>query len=85
MYGWGWYPCVWQGWFVILVFVGAMSFISAVYSKLFKFVANDTRGVIHLTLVFLAVEFVLAGILIAICYKTGESPRWEWGSRKDQD
>jgi ABC-type cobalamin transport system permease subunit len=78
-YGWGWYPVTWQGWAVTLAFAGAIAFMGLVYSELFKFAAYDTRGLTILTLIFLAIEMALAGILIAICYATGEPPRWQWG------
>jgi len=27
--------------------------------------------------------FFMVGILIYICYKKGEKPRWQWGNKKE--
>ena len=64
-YGWGWYPISWEGWLCILVWVVLFSF-----------------GVVkmdHEWLKNLIVIFIMTGILIWICYKKGEKPRWSWG------
>jgi len=65
LYGWGWTPARWQGWAVILVFL-AFVFWNASEAE------EDTNG-------FLLRLTIGVVILIAICWKTGESPRWQWG------
>jgi hypothetical protein len=67
-YGWGWGPpCAWQGWVVLLSYfaliVGGIPFVHA------------TEG----NVAYIAYVFVLTAILIAICWLTGERPRWRWG------
>jgi hypothetical protein len=71
-YGWGWGPpCAWQGWAVLLIYfalvVGGIPFIQA------------TEG----NVAYIAYVFVLTAILIVICRRTGEPPRWRWGGRDD--
>jgi hypothetical protein len=74
-YGWGWYPSAWQGWLVTLGFLVLQ--LGNVYRLDFIRGASEQR---------LATEFVLetfffVGILIWICYKTGEKPGWRWGGK----
>ena len=64
-YGWGWCPCSWQGWLLILAWV--ILFTLAVIKMDHEWLKN---------LIFI---FVFTGILIWICYKKGEKPRWRWG------
>jgi len=65
IYGWGWYPCSWQGWLVLLVW--AVIFVFAIIKLDYEWVKN-----------FLVI-LVITLILIYICYKKGEKPRWRWG------
>ncbi|WP_437520344.1 hypothetical protein [Sorangium sp. So ce726] len=67
-YGWGWgLPSAWQGWVVLLIYfvvvLGGIPFVHA------------TSG----TVVYVIYVFVLTAALIAICWLTGEAPRWRWG------
>jgi len=64
-YGWGWYPCSWEGWLVILVWV--VLFTMTVTKMHYEWLKN------------LIVTFLLIAILIWICYKKGEKPGWRWG------
>ena len=64
-YGWGWCPCTWQGWVVILSFI-----IGITINSMF---------VIKNKILFGANMCVLVMILIIICLKKGEKPRWRWG------
>lgn len=71
-YGWGWGPpCAWQGWVVLVVYfallLGGIPLIQASEGN-FAYVAY--------------VIAVTVG-LIAICWLTGEPPRWRWGGRDD--
>ena len=67
-YGWGWgLPLRWQGWLVLLGFIGLMMLSTWVFPP-------DQRP-----LAFglsLAADSVL---LIVICWLKGERPRWQWG------
>ena len=67
-HGWGWGPpSAWQGWVVLLVYlalvVGGIPFVQAV------------RG----SAVYVAYAAVLTIFLVAICWLTGEPPRWRRG------
>jgi len=64
-YGWGWYPCSWQGWLVLFIWAGLFVFGIAKLD--------------HEWLKNIIVIAILTGILIWICRKTGEKPRWRWG------
>lgn len=71
-YGWGWGPpCAWQGWVVLLAYfalvVGGIPVLQA------------TEG----SLVYIAYAVALTVGLIAICWLTGERPRWRSGGRED--
>ena len=69
-YGWGWYPSTWEGWAVMLVFVFFM-FVGALFIEQHS---KETFAYFYVIYVF-----ILTGILIFICYKKGEKPRWRWG------
>jgi len=69
LYGWGWYPSTLEGWLVILVW--AIVFISLM-SRI------DHEGLKNIFFVF-----IITGLLIYVCYKKGEKPRWQWGKRKE--
>lgn len=71
LYGWGWTPATWQGWLVILVYI-----------ILFVFILNNLNDSFNLKeMIFKIILpcFVLVSLLIFICYKKGEKPRWQWG------
>lgn len=76
-YGWGWYPSTWQGWLILLAYIGLLYFpFFYMYSKSKSI--NDI--LIHLIPHFT----ILTLILIVICFRTGEKPRWQWGEKKDK-
>ena len=64
VYGWGWMPCSWEGWVVTLGFV---ILLIPVMTRMIDW----TDKLLSLA--------ILVIILIGICYKTGEKPRWQWG------
>lgn len=71
LYGWGWTPVTWQGWAIIGLWVVA---VAALASRL------DERASLREALgSFIAPLVALSALLIYICYKTGEKPRWQWG------
>lgn len=74
-YGWGWYPATWQGWTVMGVYI-AMLIIFLIRIENYSHSGSDT-------LIGMIVPFiVLTALLITICYRTGEKPRWRWGSKE---
>jgi hypothetical protein len=67
-YGWGWGPPVaWQGWVVL---VGWIAFLLA---GLVWF--GPMKPLTHAMY-----ALVMVGLLVAVCYAKGESPRWRWGN-----
>lgn len=74
-YGWGWYPCSWQGWLILLVYVGYLLYQGKTTQAMF----NSTSSFIFRY----SFETIFATILlIIICYLTGEKPEWRWGGKK---
>jgi len=81
LYGWGWTPATWQGWLVILVFIGLLA-ADFYRLDLDSNSASDTLRPFFLDMI------LLVGLLLWICYKKGEKPRWQWGvpkKYKDRD
>jgi len=69
-YGRGWgLPSVWQGWVVLITYfalvLGGIPFIQV------------SKG----TVLYVAYVSGLTVALIAVCWLTGEPPRWRWGGR----
>ena len=76
-YGWGWTPCTWQDWLIILVYavaitLNALQFNSSPHTK------ADVLGS------FAPITIVLTLLLILITYATGEKPGWRWGNKKSK-
>jgi hypothetical protein len=72
IWGWGWTPARWQGWVTLLVFVAILVW-NAYRIDSMSHSASDTL------INFIPQTVVLTLILIFICYKTGEKPKWQWG------
>ncbi len=71
-YGFGWgLPVKWQGWVVLLVYI----FLIIIGSIMLLTFHN---GMIY----FLVYVLILTLLLIYICWKKGERPRWRWGDKK---
>lgn len=75
-FGWGWTPVTWQGW---LVTVGAVGLI--VWNAFRLDVENSHDAILP----FVVQSVVIVSVLIWICYKTGESPKWQWGIPEKDD
>jgi hypothetical protein len=73
-YGWGWTPASVEGWLVLGLFlVGVAADVFVLKQRL----PSGNHGAAWTG--FAAVLAVLVGLLIAICFTTGERPRWHWG------
>jgi hypothetical protein len=70
-YGWGWYPSSWQGWGVLLGFIALILWNSS---------HTDASG--QTLRPFILENLLLVVLLIVICYRTGEPPKWRWGEEK---
>ncbi len=71
-YGWGWTPATWQGWLILAIFI-AVIVLNLLRIDAYSESINTT--LLH----FIPQTFVLIAILILICWKKGEKPRWQWG------
>ncbi|MEK7584942.1 MAG: hypothetical protein AAB455_00250 [Patescibacteria group bacterium] len=73
-YGWGWTPASAEGWLGLAIYL-------VVLIKIFwKIDANS--GYENGALIILNPPFIIAtGILLLVCYLTGEPPRWRWGGK----
>lgn len=72
IYGWGWTPAKWQGWAVMLIFIALISIDALILDS------SSQQTTTDLVLFFTKIILNVA-ILILICYKTGEKPKWQWG------
>lgn len=78
LYGWGWTPATWQGWTVIgvylLIVLGFVTIMGA------QDLQSQTDAI-----TFAIIMIVSTAILITICYKKGESPKWQWGREQGEN
>jgi hypothetical protein len=79
-YGWGWTPATKEGWLVLLVYIIIFATADIIFVNSMKVAPSHTKSG-----VFLAFVGFITGILIQICYKKGEEPRWSWGRGKNED
>lgn len=70
-YGWGWYPVTWQGWLVVLIYI--LCLLVAVLDL------KNTQNAGEVVFSHIVPIVFLTIMLIIICYKKGEKPRWQWG------
>jgi len=73
LYGWGWVPVRWQGWVVILAFIAFLLWNGMTLGD-FPTEAEITSSFIKLGIAIF--------VILAICWRTGEKPRWNWGIPK---
>jgi hypothetical protein len=71
-YGWGWYPCCWKGWLAIAGF-----FVAIVLSAVI--ISNYTVSEESFVMIFTPAVFILAIILLILCFLRGQKPCWCWG------
>ena len=69
-YGWGWTPSTWEGWLVITIWI---------FVFILEFSKKDNS--LPKNIIFI---LMMIGLLIYISYKKGETPRWQWGNKKDE-
>lgn len=75
-YGWGWVPSTWQGWYILLLYIGGVLetlSISLVLRRLDP-LASSWFVISGL--------FLQTAVLFMVSLATGEKPRWRWGKRK---
>jgi hypothetical protein len=67
LYGWGWVPVKWEGWLIVLLFVGIVTYAALVFLVKGRLIEYFASLIISIFL------------LIYIACKTGEKPKWSWG------
>ena len=67
LYGWGWVPVKWQGWFVVVLAIG-FPMLGIYISEL-----DDAPGAVVIGFAIMMV------IIFYFGYKKGEKPHWQWG------
>ena len=70
LYGWGWVPVRWQGWFVVAIAVAII--VAGVYVG----EIDDAPGAALLS------ALIAFAIIFGTGYWKGEKLRWQWGERK---
>lgn len=70
LYGWGWVPVRWQGWFVMAIVI-AIAILGTYVGEI-----DDAPGAALLGVL------VMIAILFTFGYWKGEKPRWQWGLPK---
>jgi preprotein translocase subunit YajC len=78
LYGWGWIPAKWQGWLVIFIYIFLITILFIIREDS---IPGDPDSGSNF-LVFGLPIILLTALLIFICYKKGEKPRWQWGIKK---
>ena len=74
-YGWGWgFPCKWQGWVFLLVWLAAMAGGTIILLTMLRAWPPAVS-----IAVYMAWTWVMVAVLIAVCWRKGERPRWRWG------
>jgi len=75
IYGWGWTPAKWQGWVTLIVFV-------ILVPLNFWRIDRVSHSVSDTLIQFLPQTILLTGLLLVLCWKKGEPPKWQWGIPK---
>jgi hypothetical protein len=77
LYGWGWIPATREGWGILALYLAAII--------AFAFTIDENSPPREIVFTFVFPVAVLTLLLIRICYKTGEKPKWMWGPPKKTD
>ena len=73
-YGWGWVPITWQGWALVFGYV--------ILVVGFALTIDESSPPREMVFTFFLPVVLLTITLLRIAYKTGETPRWQWGEEK---
>jgi len=74
-YGWGWQPCTWQGWLVIVAYIAGMFFIASRIDA-------DAKAASDVLTSFIPQSIILTALVIWISAKYGEHPEWRWAGKR---
>ena len=81
IWGWGWVPATWQGWFITFLYLALV--ILLVLTREQDIAGNPDSGSNFLTLGLPIL--LLTAVFIYIAYKKGETPKWQWGLHDTKD
>ncbi len=85
-YGWGWYPCSWEGWLSLGIFI---AFVGSAYwyflHPFFGLNEKNPPGIQTALIKFFASEVVAIGLFFVLGFKKGEKPSWRWGNKNNSD
>lgn len=76
LYGWGWTPATWQGWAVTTLYIFLVVAFATTIDK-----SSPTREIMFTCILPIT---LLTFTFIRICYKKGETPKWQWGYKKNK-
>jgi hypothetical protein len=75
LYGWGWTPATKEGWGIIILWVVLLILNT---NRLEERASSEEDFLWSL----IPQTALMVLVLIVICYKTGEKPRWQWSNKK---
>lgn len=73
-YGWGWEPATWQGWVAMFTW-------TALVVGNFAVIDSRSHSATDTLLIAVPNTLIITAMLVAVCYLTGEKPRWQWGGK----
>jgi hypothetical protein len=77
LYGWGWTPATWEGWLATGLFVLLL---------ILNVLTIDTQAPTDSQMKWYFVRVgVIVVALLAVCFRTGEKPKWQWGGPKSDN
>lgn len=71
LYGWGWTPATREGWLVLFGYVALVLGVVVCVERRALSLLDDTAA--------LALILAATVLFLVIVWRTGESPRWQWG------
>ncbi len=75
-YGWGWTPSTWQGWAVTAMYL--------FFVLIFILTIDEHSSMRDVWLTFIIPMVIITLLFIEIAYYKGETPKWQWGKKKDK-
>lgn len=81
LYGWGWVPATWHGWFATLIYAALLYLLILMREEAILGNPDSGSNFLVLGLPILA----LTALFIFIVYKKGEKPKWQWGLPKKEN
>ena len=85
-YWWWWTPSSWEGWFCTFLFaVGIALVMNHHIDKISKIGDGAIVDGNKILLVFIAQILILVLLMMWVCYKKGEKPKWQRGIKKVDD